>query len=140
MSADFLDSNVLVYALDASAGSKRAIARRLIQAGLASGEGVISYQVVQETLNVITRKFAVPVSTTDARRLLEEVLAPMWRVMPSIALYQRALDVRDRYGYAFYDALVIAAALAAGCTRLYSEDLQDGQRIEGLTIVNPFAA
>jgi predicted nucleic acid-binding protein len=58
--------------------------------------------------------------------------------MPTPALFERALEVQDRYGYAFYDALIVAAALEAGCTRLYSEDLQDGQRIGALTIENPF--
>lgn len=51
----------------------------------------------------------------------------------------RALDVRARYRYSFYDALIIGAALTAGCTRIYSEDLHNGQRIDGLVIVNPFA-
>jgi predicted nucleic acid-binding protein len=55
-------------------------------------------------------------------------------------LYHRALDIQARYRYGFYDALIIAAALSDGCSRLYSEDFQDGQRIEGLTIVNPFSA
>jgi predicted nucleic acid-binding protein len=63
---------------------------------------------------------------------------PLWRISPSQALYDRALDLQARYRYGFYDSLVIAAALDAGCTQLYSEDLQDGQRIEGLTITNPF--
>jgi len=67
------------------------------------------------------------------------VLLPLWRIMPSQALYQSALDLHARYQFSFYDSLIIAAALAAGCTRLYSEDLQHGQRIEGLTIENPFA-
>jgi predicted nucleic acid-binding protein len=55
-----------------------------------------------------------------------------------VALYNRAMSIRDRYQYAFYDGLIIAAALEAGCDQLLSEDLQAGQRIEGLTIVNPF--
>ena len=57
---------------------------------------------------------------------------------PSQGLYHRALDIQARYRYGFYDALIIAAALDAGCTRLYSEDLQHGQRIDGLIIENPF--
>jgi predicted nucleic acid-binding protein len=65
---------------------------------------------------------------------------PLWRIMPTRALYERALDVQARYRYGLYDSLIIASALVAGCTRLYSEDLQHGQRIEGLTIENPFAA
>ena len=73
-----------------------------------------------------------------AKHFMERVLAPLWRISPSLALYDRALEVQDRYRYGFYDSLIVAAALDAGCTRLYSEDLQDGQQIEGLTIENPF--
>jgi len=69
---------------------------------------------------------------------MDAVLAPMWRIMPSRGLFHRALDIQARYRYGFYDALIIAAALEGGCTRLYSEDLHDGQQIEGLTIENPF--
>jgi predicted nucleic acid-binding protein len=138
MSADFFDSNVLVYMLDASATAKRVTARRLVSNALRTGAGRISFQVVQETLNVVIRKFQTPVTSVDARQFLNEVLAPLWTVMPNQALYDRALDLHARYQLHFYDALIVAAALAAGCTRLYSEDLQHGQRIEGLTIHNPF--
>ena len=87
---------------------------------------------------MITRKLTVPATTEDARAFLDSVLAGMWRVMPSLALYERTLDVQARYQYGFYDSLIIASALSAGCDRLYSEDLHDGQIIEGLTIENPF--
>jgi predicted nucleic acid-binding protein len=139
MSANFLDSNVLVYLLDEGDAAKRTAADRLVRAGLEAGDAHISFQVIQETLNVITRKLQTPVTPEDARRFLDEVLVPMWRVMPTQKLYEHALDIQARYRYSFYDALIIAAALTAGCTRLYSEDLQHGQRIEGLTIENPFA-
>ena len=89
---------------------------------------------------MMTRKLRTVVTTDDARRFLNEVLAPLWRIMPSQGLYERALDIHVRYRFSFYDALIIASALAAGCTRLYSEDLQHGQQIEGLTITNPFSA
>jgi predicted nucleic acid-binding protein len=138
MSADFFDSNVLVYALDASSPAKRATAQRLIQNALRTGDGRISFHVVQETLNVIVHKFPTPITPADARQFLDEALVPLWRVMPSQALYERALSIHDRYQFRFYDALIIAAALTAGCTRLYSEDLQHGQQIEGLTVENPF--
>jgi predicted nucleic acid-binding protein len=58
--------------------------------------------------------------------------------MPTQRLYEQALDIQSRYQYSFYDSLIIAAALDGGCTRLLSEDLQHGQRIESLTIENPF--
>ncbi len=137
MNDDFIDSNILVYANSHSDPRKRAVARELVQRAL-DGDGVISFQVVQETLNVLTTKLPSRVSHADADELLRGVLEPLWKVMPTPALYQRALDLQDRYRYSFYDSLIIAAALTGGCTRLYSEDLQHGQQIEGLTIVNPF--
>jgi predicted nucleic acid-binding protein len=140
MSADFIDSNVLVYMVDPSDPSKQATARRLVLNALRSGNAHISFQVVQETLNVVTRKFQTPVTLDDARDLLNDVLVPLWSVMPTQALYGRALDLQARYQFSFCDALIVAAALAAGCTRLYSEDLQHDQRIERLTIQNPFRA
>lgn len=77
-------------------------------------------------------------SAENAQRFLEQILVPLWRVMPNQALYRRGLNVQSRYGFGFYDALMIAAALEAGCTRLQTEDLQHGQQIEGLLIHNPF--
>lgn len=62
----------------------------------------------------------------------------MMKVPASVGLYQRALDVQARWRFGFHDSLIVAAAPGAGCTRLLTEDLQDGQRIEALTIENPF--
>ena len=140
MSGDFLDSNVLVYLVDPASPEKRTVARSLVGDLLERADGHISFQVVQETLNVITRKFQRTVTSEDARLFLQNVLVPLWRVMPSTGLYEHALSLQGRYSFGFYDSLIIAAALAAGCTRLYSEDLQHGQRIERLTIENPFRA
>lgn len=137
MSAEFIDSNVFVYLLARSEPEKRATARDLVERGI-DGGAVISFQVVQETLSVMTRKLASDVTAADARAFLQDVLLPLWKVMPSEDLYRRALDIQERYRYGFYDALIIAAALSAGCRTLYSEDLQHGQRIERLTVVNPF--
>jgi len=102
------------------------------------GTGAISYQVAQEALNVLTRKLnATP---TAAQRFLDDVLAPLWRLGPSPELLERALEVRARYAFGWYDALVVASALTCGCDRLLGEDLQRGQRIGRLRIVNPFVA
>lgn len=138
MSGDFLDSNIFIYLFDETDEHKRGTAERLVDSALQTSSASISFQVVQETLSVVTRKIATPMTAGGAKSFMEEVLVPLWRVSPSSALYHRALDVQDRYRYGFYDSLVIAAALDAGCTRLYTEDLQDGQRIEGLKIENPF--
>ena len=137
MSADFFDSNVLIYLFDRTDDQKYELARGLILHAQETRDASISYRVVQETLNVITTKLAPPAPRAQAKSFLDNTLRPLWHIMPSPELYERSLDIRDRYGYAFYDSLIIAAALEAGCTRLYSEYLQHGQRIEGLTIKNP---
>jgi predicted nucleic acid-binding protein len=138
MSGEFIDSNVFVYLFDETDERKRGVAEGIVGSALRTGGASISFQVVQETLNVVTRKLPAPMTAEDAKRFMERVLAPLWRVSPSSALYRRGLDLQARYRYGFYDSLIVAAALDAGCARLYSEDLQDGQRIEGLAIENPF--
>ncbi len=133
---EFLDTNVLVYALDETDEAKHRRAEQLVQRGIEMGSGCISYQVVQETLSVAIRKLGF--SAGDARALFAQVLAPLWRVSPSRELYERGLTFCDRYGFSFYDSMIVAGAVESGCTRLYSEDLQHGQRIQSLTIENPF--
>jgi predicted nucleic acid-binding protein len=136
MSGDFLDANIILYSFDVD-DRKREVSQQVVAQALVS-DACISFQVVQEVLNVLTRRARQPASQADAYQVLTNILVPLWRVMPSEVLYLRALELYARYQYGFYDSLIIAAALASGCTRLYSEDLQAGQRIEGLTVVDPF--
>ena len=133
---NFFDTNILVYLFDEVDDHKRERAERLVEQALKSESGCISYQVVQEAINVITRK--LDATPEKARQLLSHVLTPLWRVNPTPTLYERGLDLKTRYGFNFYDCLIVAAALEAGCKTLYSEDLQHGQQIDGLTITNPF--
>ena len=98
----------------------------------------ISFQVVQECLNTFLRKTEIPLDEAGARSYLDAVLLPLMQMLSTPALYQRALEVRQRWRFSFCDSLIVAAALQAGCQRLLSEDLQHGQRIEGLVAVNPF--
>ena len=137
MSADdFLDTNVFVYLFDEADESKRRQAEILVNNVLVRRTGCISFQVVQETLNVLNRRTETPVD--QLREFLDDILVPLWQVNPTASLYRNAISLQGRHGFSFYDSLIVAAALEAGCTRLYSEDLQHGQRIQGLTIVNPF--
>jgi predicted nucleic acid-binding protein len=139
MSADvFIDTNIFIYHLDATHARKHALAERIVRDGLASGDACISFQVVQECLNTALRKSKVALPPDAARSYLDTVLIPLLQVSASAALYHRALDIQVRWRFGFYDSLIIAAALAAGCRRLLSEDLQHGQQIESLTIQNPF--
>ena len=134
---DFIDSNVFVYMFDPTDLGKRELAVRLVNRKVADKSGCISFQVVQETLNAVLRKFDI--TREQIQQLIVGTLAPLWRVDPSPALYLSALDLRERYGFSFYDSLIVSAALEAGCTRLYSEDMQHGRQINRLTIYNPFA-
>ena len=134
---DFLDSNVVVYFFSRTDLRKHRIARRLFEETL-QADLTISFQVVGETLNVLTQKLTPQMPPDEAQRALDITLKPLWRINPSPDLYAMALRVKARYEYPLYDSLIIAAALEAGCERLLSEDMQHGQRIDGLTIVNPF--
>lgn len=139
MSAEvFIDTNVFIYQLDASDPRKQAVAERIVRDGLTAGDVCISFQVVQECLNTLLRKARVVLQTDQARMYLDSVLLPLLQVPSSPALYHRALYIQGRYRFSFYDSLIVAAALAAGCSRLLSEDLQHGQRVDGLTIIDPF--
>lgn len=134
----FLDTNILVYTFDATAPAKQQIARQLVSSALHSKQGIISYQVVQEFLNVATRKFSPPLTPTDANIYLEKVLTPLCELFPCMSYYAKALELSDRWGFSLYDSLIITASLETGCEILYTEDLQHGQKIHGLTIMNPF--
>ncbi len=133
-----IDTNVFLYHVDDSDARKHTIATRIVRSALQTGQGCISYQVVQEFLNVALRKAEIPLDHAGAAEYLRTVLVPLWRAMPSPAMYERGIAVQARYGFHFYDSLIVAAALEAGCSRVLSEDLQHGQRIETLTVENPF--
>lgn len=137
---NFLDSNIFVYLFERSEQDKYLRADDLVRENLDNQTGCISYQVVQETLNAIIRKAGA--NSERLSQFLEDILLPFWeinRIDPTPDLYRRGLRIQVRYRFSFYDSLMVAAALEAGCATLYSEDMQDGQRIEGLTIRNPFA-
>jgi predicted nucleic acid-binding protein len=126
----FLDTNVLLYLLSADAGkADRA------EAALSEG-GVVSVQVLNEFASVASRKLGMTIAET--REALAVVRA-LCRIVPlTEATHDKGLEIAERYGLAVYDAMIVAAALLAGCDTLYSEDLQDGQRLDGrLTVRNP---
>jgi predicted nucleic acid-binding protein len=134
----FLDTNVLVYTFDPREPHKQTAARRLVSEALSTGTGIISCQVAQEFLNVATRKFERPLTSDDCQLYLAQVLAPLCEVFPSIDLLHTGLSVASRFGFSFYDALIVAAALHGNCRVLYSEDMQHGQTIDRMVIQNPF--
>lgn len=135
----FLDTNLIVYTFDKNAHEKRTVAQGLVMQALHTQQGCISWQVIQEFMNVARHKFSSPLNAPDCQLYLKEVLEPICEVYPDATLYQKALEINHRWQYHYYDALIISAALKAECRILYSEDLQNGQRIDSLRILNPFA-
>lgn len=134
----FLDTNILVYTFDATAPAKQKVARQLVATALHSQQGLISYQVVQEFLNVATRKFSPPLSPIDAGIYLDKALTPLCEFFPCMSYYAKALEISEQWKYSLYDSLIITAAMETECETLYTEDLQHEQTIQGLTIINPF--
>jgi len=132
----FIDTNIFVYSFDNRQPSKKVRSSALIQEALKTGMGVISTQVIQEFLNVATQKFAIPMRIEDAKGYTRLVLNPLCQVYPDLALYESCLELQAETRYSFYDALILAAAVRGGCDLLYSEDLQDGQQVRGVKIIN----
>ncbi|MGD0839055.1 MAG: PIN domain-containing protein [Polyangia bacterium] len=136
MARAFLDTNVLVYADDVDSGAKRGKSQALVVAALANGDAVISTQVLQEYFVVATRKLAVPAEVAQKK---VEVLSTLVAVTIDADHIVESIKLHRLYNLSFWDALIVHAARRAGCDRLMTEDLQAGQRIEGVAIVNPFA-
>jgi predicted nucleic acid-binding protein len=134
----FFDTNIFLYSFDTSAPQKAARANELIRQAHSSGNGVVSFQVVQEFFNVALKKAGRRMPSDDAQRYLSEVLGPLVAVESSRELYATAIRLYHRYGFSWYDALIVGAAIEAHCQVLLSEDLQDGMEVEGLRIENPF--
>lgn len=137
MPAVFFDTNVLVYAYDNRDQAKQQAARALLKLRAVNNDGVISTQVVQEFCNVSLSKLKLAPHSLSI--LIDDLLLePLLAHTPDAGFYRRAIALQQRYKLSFYDSLIVQAAIDLGCTILYSEDLQDGQRFEKLTVKNPF--
>jgi len=134
----FLDTNVIVYAFGQSFPEKAKIARWLITEGAADRQAIISFQVVQEFINVALRGFRLAIVKSDLESFVLTALFPMMAVSSSPSLVIEALRLHDENQLSWYDSLIVAAALQGGCRILYSEDLQHGRRFGDLVIENPF--
>lgn len=134
----FIDTNIFVYSLDPVDPDKARIAEGVVTRGVDSGLGVISYQVVQEFMNVSLREFKATMTVTELELYFFKVLLPMMTVPSSSGLFLEALRLQRTNQIAWYDSLVVAAAIQGGCAILYSEDLQHGRRFGDLVIQNPF--
>jgi predicted nucleic acid-binding protein len=128
----FFDTNVLIYVLAKNdPRSKRA--EELLAAG-----GILSVQILNEFVSVARRKLLMSWSEVAEALTAIRILCPSPLPL-TVETHEAALKIAERHGYGIYDALVVATALGAGCETLYSEDLHDGQTIDGqVKIRNPF--
>jgi predicted nucleic acid-binding protein len=139
MSAEFfIDTNVVVDHLDTNDRRKHDLAERIVREALATGNACISSHVVQECLNVALRKAEVALPLEAPRSYLDAGAHAADADHAGEAQFHRALDVQARWRFGFHDSLIVAGALAAGCRTLLSEDLQHGQRLDSLTVIDPF--
>ena len=134
----FVDTNVIAYAYDTATEVKRRASLPLIQELWASRNGCISIQVLQELFVTLTRKLARPLEVETARRVTRTMSD--WTVhAPVVADVDAAIQLHQHHRISFWDAMIVQSAAALGCDTLYSEDLNPGQRYEGVLVVNPFA-
>ena len=133
----FVDTNVLVYAYDRSAGPKHAIAASLVENWWNNENGRLSLQILQEFYVSVTRKIAHPMDSQDARQIVADLA--QWKIhTPVIDDLLQAIDIQQTHQLCFWDAMVIQSAVRLGCKTLASEDLTHGQIIAGVEILNPF--
>lgn len=133
----FVDTNVLVYRRDLSEPDKQPVAQEWLEMLWRERAGRISVQVLQEYYVTVTAKLQPGLERESAQEDVRALTA--WRpIPPDLELLESAWDVETRFGFSFWDALVVGGARRAGCAYLLTEDLQDGQVVEGVTIVNPF--
>jgi len=133
----FVDTNVLVYARDASEAAKQPPAREWMDYLWGQHAGRLSVQVLQEYYQVVTRKLQPGLSRQQARDDIRDLLA--WQpVSMSGAVIEQAWAVEEEYSLSWWDALIVAAARNEQCDYLLSEDMQDGQELGSLVVLNPF--
>jgi predicted nucleic acid-binding protein len=132
----FLDANILLYAQDVASPEKQQRSREVIALLSKSGDGVISTQVMQEFFVVATRKLGVP---PLAAKAVLKTFSVFEIVIPGPALIHEAIDCAVLNVISFWDSLIVAAAASAGCSILYTEDLNAGQIIMGVKVQNPMA-
>jgi predicted nucleic acid-binding protein len=134
----FVDTNILIYAHDFRQGAKHGRARALVQQLWDNGNGVVSTQVLQELAVNLRRKAAPPVSAEGTRDIIEDYAT--WEVVVNTAeSVLGALELEQRYGISFWDALIVQAAGACGADLIYSEDLANRQKYGQVRVENPFA-
>jgi predicted nucleic acid-binding protein len=137
-SRQFVDTNILIYAYDRSAGDRHNRARALVAELWRAQRGCLSVQVLQEFYVVGARKL-IEIAPSDLRVILADLAR--WQLhAPAAADVLAAADLHDRYQVSFWDAMILQSALRLGCPIVWSEDLNAGQLYQGVRVINPFTA
>lgn len=133
----FVDTNILVYAQDSTAGHKHRVAQELMRELWRTKNGCLSIQVLQEFYVVVTRKVARPLSSEAAADIIADL--GVWTVYrPGVEDVLEAIQLHGRYQIAYWDAMILTCAARLGCATLWSEDLNLGQSYNGVVVANPF--
>ena len=135
----FVDTNIIIYAYDVTSGNKHKVAGDILADLWTSGTGVISTQVLQEFFVNVVQKIPRPIDQKLAKNMVKDFLK--WRVVVINGdCILDAIDISMKHRCSFWDSMIIEAAIRGGAALLLSEDLQDGQVIQGVTVKNPFEA
>jgi predicted nucleic acid-binding protein len=133
----FVDTNIFTYAYDLSAPDKSKIAKKLIAGLWESGLGVISIQVLQELYVNLSRKLPNTISREQSAQIITDL--GHWHLhRPNLTDLQQALNIEREHNISFWDAMIVSSAVQMKCKVLWTEDLNSGQYIEDLAILNPF--
>lgn len=141
MSGDrrFVDTNILIYAHDTSAGVKHERARALLEELWETRDGCLSVQILQEFFVNVTRKIPKPLDLATAKEIVADL--SRWHMhVPAADDVLGAIGLHERIGISFWDAMMVRSAIEIGCKVIYSEDLNHGQSYDGARVENPFRA
>lgn len=133
----FLDTNIIIYAYDFSAGEKHLIARKVVVDLWGSGIGLLSTQVLQEFFVSVTKKIQKPLDIRRAKEVVKDFMK--WDVVVNDGeTILGAIDIHQQYKYSFWDSMILYSAINGGASTLISEDFTDGQTVLSTKIENPF--
>ena len=133
----FVDTNILVYAYDSSAGEKHKKAAEMVEEFWQSGNGAVSTQVLQEFYVTVTGKLGKPVDTKIAKSIIKDLLKWKTVIIQGETILE-AVDIAVRHKYSFWDAMIVASAIECEAKTILTEDLSHGEKIRGIVINNPF--
>jgi predicted nucleic acid-binding protein len=133
----FLDTNILLYQFGKDLVKKKK-AIDIVTEAVETDRYAISYQVIQEFSNIALKDKQGYFTFSELKQYTQDILFPLCKFYPYPDFYIESLRIKTKYKYSYYDRLILTSAILLGCSKIYTEDLNTGQKLEGLKIVNPF--